>query len=243
MALPMVSPSSQLPFEYHGERLMALAGRAIYWPAREALLVADTHFGKDAAFRHAGIPVSSESLASDLRRLEELLELTRAARLIVLGDFLHAETGRTEAAMEALAAWRGRWRGLECLLVRGNHDLEAGDPPADWGFRCEDEPFALGPFALRHHPLGRDALDAGAPVLAGHLHPGVTLTGPGRDRLRAPCFWMMPRQLILPSFGSFTGCGPVEAREGDRVFVTCEGQIVEPAARIARLRRRLRESL
>jgi metallophosphoesterase superfamily enzyme len=38
------------------------------------------------------------------------------------------------------------------VLVRGNHDSRAGDPPASLGIRVVDEPFAVGPFAACHHP-------------------------------------------------------------------------------------------
>jgi hypothetical protein len=36
-----------------GEKLGLFAERAIYWPARSTLLVADPHFGKAATFRRS----------------------------------------------------------------------------------------------------------------------------------------------------------------------------------------------
>ena len=44
----------------------------------------------------------------------------------------------------------------------------------------------LDGFALCHHPRPR----RGAYVLAGHLHPCVSLGGRGFDQLRLPCFWL-----------------------------------------------------
>lgn len=35
----------------HGETMELLPERALHWPARHVLLIADIHFGKAAAFR------------------------------------------------------------------------------------------------------------------------------------------------------------------------------------------------
>ena len=40
-----------------GERLQLHADRALYWPARGRLLIADLHLGKGDVFRRAGIAV------------------------------------------------------------------------------------------------------------------------------------------------------------------------------------------
>ncbi len=42
-----------------GEDLVLLAERAVFWPAKKALFVADFHLGKAASFRSAGIPLPS----------------------------------------------------------------------------------------------------------------------------------------------------------------------------------------
>ena len=73
-------------------------------------------------------------------------------RLVVLGDFLHAAEARNPAVLAALARWRSRHAAVELVLVRGNHDSHAGDPPPALGFAIVDEPWHLGPFAACHHP-------------------------------------------------------------------------------------------
>src|SRR5690606_32115216 len=72
-----------------GEAMRLFAGRALYWPARSRLLIADLHLGKGDILRASGIPVPSGGTGLDLARLGALLELTHAAQLWVLGDFLH----------------------------------------------------------------------------------------------------------------------------------------------------------
>lgn len=205
-----------------GETLWLLPQLAVYWPARRTLLVADVHLGKAAAFRALGQPVPAGTTRGTLARLDEALALTQARRLVVLGDLVHARQSRAALGAATLREWRARQAGLECVLIRGNHDVAAGDPP-DWlGFAVRPEPLVEGPFALCHAP--REA--PGAYVLAGHVHPVRMLRGPGRDSVRLPCFEFGPRGAVLPAFGEFTGGHPVPARPGHVHFVAAGDQVL-----------------
>lgn len=196
-----------LALDFAGERLHLLPERALWWPQARCLFVADVHLGKAASFRAAGQPVPSGTTADNLRRLDQLLQRLPAQRLVVLGDFLHARAAQQAALMQPLRQWRARHPALAIALVRGNHDEHAGDPPADLGLQIVDEPHALGPLRACHHPQ----LLPGLGVLCGHVHPAVRLQGPGRERLRLPCFALRPFTaeqgglLLLPAFGAFTG--------------------------------------
>lgn len=204
-----------------------LPERAIYWPRRRTLIIADTHFGKAATFRAAGVPVP-EVIGADLDLLSAILAGHSATRLIIAGDLLHASAGRTAAVFDALGAWRRRHRELDVALVRGNHDARAGDPPECLGFRLLDEPAADdddGRVCFVHHPevSGSD----GRCTIGGHLHPAAVLSDGISSSLRAPCFWFRRESAVLPAFGRFTGCRTIAATLGDRVFVVGEGLVME----------------
>ena len=212
--------------EVAGERVTLLAERALWWPARGALVVADVHLGKGATFRAAGIPIPRGSTTDDLARLDRALTRTGATALVILGDLFHARVGReAPGTLAQVGGWRGRWPELDVLLVRGNHDVGAGDPPTELGVRCVDEPWTETPFAFRHHP----APDGSAYVLAGHIHPVVRLDARGGLRARLPAFVFGTRVALLPAFGSFTGGGPVEPEPGDRVYVVADDEVLGPA--------------
>ncbi len=200
------------------ETLEFLAARAIYWPHAGALFIADTHWGKAATFRAAGIALPGGTTTTDLERLNRMLAGRHVSHLYILGDLLHARTGRADQTMAAVEAWRARWPDLAITLVRGNHDRGAGDPPAKWGFSIADEPLQVGPFALRHMPVPTP----GSYTLAGHLHPGIALPGIGK----LPCFWVGANVTVLPAFGSFTGLATVAPAPGDRVFVIAEDDVI-----------------
>jgi DNA ligase-associated metallophosphoesterase len=213
--------------ELSGEELWLLPEKAIYWPARRTLIVSDLHIGKAAAFRAAGVPVPEQTTAATLDRLTRAVERTGAARILCLGDLLHAPSGRTAAALEAVAAWRARHAELDIVLVRGNHDTRSGDPPATWAIKCVDEPWdddpANSPFTWRHKP----GVTLGRYTLAGHIHPAIALDGAGRQRLTLPCFHFGPQLGILPAFGEFTGTALMRRAADERVYVVAGERVVK----------------
>ena len=198
-----------------GERVTLLAERALYWPRERTLFVADVHLGKAATFRAGGVPLPRGSTAADLARLTRLLERTGASRIVVLGDFIHAKAGRVAALAEAFARWRVQHAAIDVMLVRGNHDARAGDPPAAWNVGCVDEPFALPPFLACH----RITQPATGYALCGHVHPGVRVHGSGEQSARLPCFVLGARRAILPAFGRFTGLADVLPAPRERIVV------------------------
>ena len=211
------------------ETLELCAERAVYWPRRRTLLVADPHFGKAATFRALGVRVPRGTTEGALARLDALVARLDPARIEFLGDFLHAREGRDEETFRVLTAWRARHERIAMRLVRGNHDKRAGDPPSAVGIECVDGPVLEPPFALAHHPTRVD----GAYVLAGHVHPCAVLVGRGRQRERLPCFWLGERTGVLPAFGEFTGCAEVAPSEGDAVWVVADDEVMRFEARVS----------
>ncbi len=209
--------------EVQGEPLVLLPERALFWERTGTLIAADVHLGKAASFRAAAIPLPGGTTTETLARLSLAIERTNSERLLLLGDFFHAKSGKASRTLAAISSWRDRHKELEIVLVRGNHDRAAGDPPVEWGFTCCDEPCFEPPFAFRHHP----AEEAGGYVLAGHIHPAVSLSGPGRQREKLPCFYFGERVGLLPAFGDFTGGASVRPRRGERVYVVAGDEVVE----------------
>ena len=210
-----------------GQRLVLLPQRAAYLPEHRTLLVADAHIGKAVSFRRLGVPVPEATTAGTLARLDAALQATGARQVVFLGDLLHSVRSHAAATLAAVQAWRERHAALNLVLVRGNHDRHAGDPPAAWRVQCHDESLRLGPWLLRHDPQP----DPGAYVLAGHVHPCALLQGRAHDRLRLPCFHFTDRVGLLPAFGEFTGMHRVEPGPDDQVFVLLADR-VQPLPRL-----------
>ncbi|MBC7843736.1 MAG: ligase-associated DNA damage response endonuclease PdeM [Gemmatimonadaceae bacterium] len=207
-----------------------LPDKALFLPDSGTLIVADVHWGKAATYRSLGVPVPHGTTRTGLDRLDALLTETRAEKLLVLGDLIHARAGMQPRTIETLERWRDTRRTLSITLVRGNHDYRAGDPPASLGIECVNAPLHVGPFALCHHPCERDS----GYVLAGHIHPVVQLRGRGRQKLTLPCFAFGARSGLLPAFGEFTGGGVIDQREYARTFVIADDHVIplEPSVAV-----------
>jgi DNA ligase-associated metallophosphoesterase len=206
-----------------GVALELHASRAAHWPGARTLLVADPHFGKAASFRAAGVFVPEATTPGALSRLDHLIEKTGAHRIVFLGDFLHAKEGRHPDTLASLNTWREIHRRVDMIIIRGNHDRGAGDPPRELRMHCVDGPMLEAPFAFTHHP--RDV--AGHYVIAGHVHPAARLAGAARQHARLSCFWFRDHHAVLPAFGEFTGFADIEPARSDRVFVIAEDEVLE----------------
>lgn len=215
-----------------------LPGRAALVVATRTLLVADLHLGKAATFRRAGIPVPEGSAERDLARLARLVADTAAARVIVVGDLLHAATGCTPGVIDQFRAFRDGLPETAFDLVLGNHDVAARRHAAALGVdRCLaslDEP----PLRLVHVADAAGAVAAAGIglVVAGHVHPRVVLSSAGGDRLAERCFHLDDGVLTLPAFGSFTGGHSMPDSSTARVWIARDDATVE----VTRLLRRAR---
>lgn len=183
-----------------GQRLELLPEGAVWWPARDALLIADLHLGKDQVFRRHGMAVPASVLDGELERLDQLLAAHPARELIVLGDLVHAPPEPGEDWPEAIRKWRDDHPGLAVGVVPGNHDRALTAHLRTWkmtnlGARCE-----CGGLTLVH----ATDLDRPQPGLSGHVHPVARLRA-GPEHLRLPVFARRDEHLILPAFGRFTG--------------------------------------
>jgi DNA ligase-associated metallophosphoesterase len=213
--------STPYPVRLAGEELWLIPEKAIYWPAQQALLIADVHFGKAAAYRKLGQPVPQGTTSQNIAALDAMLSAMPCRQLIFLGDFLHGRGSHAVATLKALHEWRARHSDLPVTLIRGNHDLSAGDPPESLDIRVVPEPLLLGPFALQHEPVPYPDRH----VLAGHVHPVYRLNGKGRQRLRLPCFKIGAQVSLLPAFGAFTGGYQVMRDNNSRIFVIGDNEV------------------
>jgi len=215
--------SAATPFILLGQNLQLLPQKAIYWEQQKALIVADVHFGKVGHFRKAGIAVPRDMEQSDLATLSDLIHEYRPEKLLFLGDLFHSDMNND---WDWFILWRSQFPGLQIILVRGNHDIIADSNYQQLNIELHDQ-LLMAPFLMLHHPLPDDLLqNADGYVLCGHIHPGVNLSGRGRQSITLPCFAFGGRQAILPSFGKFTGKVAIRSQKTDRIFAVLKDKVV-----------------
>ena len=140
-----------------------LTSGALWWPAEQALLVADLHFEKLSSYARRGSLLPPYDTGATLKRLAADVERTGAHEIVALGDSFHRDEG-TETLLDAdklrLAALMGKVRWT---WISGNHDPS----PHALGGTCVTSLERRG-LTLSHHPK------RGTPgLVAGHLHPAA----------------------------------------------------------------------
>lgn len=206
--------------EICGEELLLLPEKAVFWPQKKALLLADLHLGKTEHFRRNGLGIPSLELRENLR-LEALLVRWEPKDVYLLGDLFHSDFNQAWSGFEGLLS---RWPRCVFTLVRGNHDRLDESCYAHPNLRVVPE-LLLEPFVLVH-----DHLDApkGAYFLAGHIHPRVLLRGKGRQAASLPAFCFGPEGGWLPSFGTFTGGVRLPVKKNWKVFPVMGSEVLGP---------------
>ena len=185
-----------VPFSFAGETFEATPTGALFWRARQALLVADLHLEKASWFARLGQFLPPYDSHATLTALATEVERSGACRLYCLGDSFHDAFGcdRLPAdARELLTALTSR---LDWTWIVGNHDPGFAD---HCGGRIEDE-VEIGGIILRHEARRDDP----RPEISGHFHPKLRLNLKGRHVSRR-CFVKSANKIIMPAFGSLTG--------------------------------------
>ncbi|MEM9545115.1 MAG: ligase-associated DNA damage response endonuclease PdeM [Bacteroidota bacterium] len=202
-----------------GEEMHLLSEKAIHLPRHNMLLIADLHLGKVEHFRKHGIGIPSGASKQDLSKLKQLVQRVNAQEVVFLGDLFHSDFNKAwfdfQQLLQELSAYNFH-------LVIGNHDIldESKYEKMKICYQME-----VGNLILTHEPM--DVIIEDNYNLCGHIHPGVRLTGKGRQNLRLPCFYFGAHTGILPAFGSFTGLHVLKPLEDDKVFVVNDNLVIE----------------
>lgn len=213
------SPTTAAQLELEGLNLILLPEKAIFIPEEKTLLLADLHLGKINHFRLAGIPLPSRANDENLERLIDVINKTRANKVVFLGDLFHSHYNHE---WESLGQVLSHFPTSEFHLVLGNHDIMSQVQYERHRIKVCEELY-LGPLYLTHEVVEKSKMYN----LAGHVHPGVRLTGRGRQSVTLPCFYFGKRQGLMPAFGSFTGLARVGIKKEDRVFAIADGKVLD----------------
>ena len=206
----------------HGEELILDKERALYLPKHQLLAISDLHLGKSAHFRQAGVQVPSTIAQSDLHRLSSLIEKYKPETLLINGDMFHHGLNTD---IDEFAIWQKQYQNLHLLLVKGNHDrLTSADYHA-MKIEIHEPSFCLGPFCFIHD-APQNTQEELYPI-SGHIHPGVTIVGKAKQRLKFPCFFFGTEYAVLPAFSLFTGLYNIYPKTKERIFAVTPGNVLE----------------
>jgi len=185
-----------VPFSFASETFEATPSGALFWRARQALLVADLHLEKASWFARLGQFLPPYDSHATLSALAHEVERSGATRLFCLGDSFHDRFGCDRLPASARELLSNLTEKLDWVWIVGNHDPGFAD---HCGGRIEDE-VEIGGIILRHEALR----DEPRPEISGHFHPKLRLHLKGRQVSRR-CFVLSATKIIMPAFGALTG--------------------------------------
>jgi uncharacterized protein len=183
-------------FAFGGHEFAIVGKTALYWPARNALIVADLHLEKASWFAARGQMLPPYDSHATLSRIAALVSETGSQELWCLGDNFHDSDGVERMGDAARALLADLTAALDWRWIIGNHDPAL---PDSVGGRVLAEAQCDG-LILRHQAEAGEA----RAELSGHYHPKLRVAARGRGVSR-PCFALSNTRLILPSFGALTG--------------------------------------
>lgn len=194
-------PAMFAPFEFAAHEMLLGPGRALYWPAERALLVADLHLEKASWFAQRGSMLPPYDSRDTLERLADAVRETGARRVITLGDNFHDDAGALRLDAHCTGMLEALTRSLDWVWITGNHDEAL---PKGFGGTIVPE-LVVGGVILRHEARAGET----APELSGHYHPKLRVNVRNRHIAR-PCAVLGrsaggAERMILPAFGTLTG--------------------------------------
>ena len=202
-----------MTIEINGCGFSLLYEKALYKSDESLLIIADVHLGKATHFRKAGIAIPANAQHSDYENLKLLFNKVQPAQVYFLGDLFHSSINNDWYRFCDLIE---EFPTIKFTLVKGNHDLinkkQFGELCIEVTDSIEDERFLY-----THAPVAD--VPTGKVNIVGHIHPGIVLSGLGRQSLRLPCFYTTDTLVILPAFGTLTGTYPMDRTRETRIYV------------------------
>jgi DNA ligase-associated metallophosphoesterase len=206
-----------------GEILFLMPDRALWWPDRKRLIIADLHLGKASHFNRHGSVLPNTPAIRDLQKLHLLCEVLNAESLLVLGDLFHSEYNNE---FELLKLFKSNFPAMRLEVVKGNHDILSAEDYHSAGIILHEQYLEDGHFVFVHDPL--EVKHETKYLIGGHVHPGVVLHGKARQHVRLPCFYFAEKYAVLPAFGALTGLHALRRQhKEDRIFALVGEKVVE----------------
>lgn len=210
-------------YSMQDNNFLLTSGRSIYWEEEKTLIVSDLHLGKAGHFRKSGIAIPQTIFKEDMQRLVAQIQYFRPASLLIVGDLFHSTENKEH---DFFLKWRNDFLSLPIHLVRGNHDILKKEWYKVAGITVHDNAFSVSRF-LFTHDISHCSSEETSYCFSGHIHPGIRISGMGRQTLQVPCFYFGKKHAVLPAFGKFTGTYPIDPRPGDAVFALADNAVIK----------------
>ena len=176
------------------------ASGALWIPESRTILIADAHLGYGWAQRRRGELGPVRDLQSR-EKLAALLEELSPQEVVFLGDLVHAPrpADQERAFIEETLRYIAKLAPI--TIVRGNHDRAFARDFPNLGLTIIEE-WRAGNLVAIHGDRPYIA-QPNETVIAGHLHPSLSIEDAAGVKLRVRVFLIGDGLIILPAFSPF----------------------------------------
>ena len=197
--------------------------RCLFWVEQKILILSDPHFGKTGHFRKSGIAIPQEIFKEDLQRFFTQLQLFKPTQVIIIGDMFHSHSNKEH---DFFLKWRQDFANIPIHLVKGNHDILKESWYNLAAISIHECELTIDDFVFVHNFNDCIVPDKGY-IFSGHIHPGITIRGIGKQSLHFACFYFAKQYAVLPAFSKFTGTYKIEPKAGESVFILADQSVVK----------------
>jgi DNA ligase-associated metallophosphoesterase len=216
---------SPLRFILHQQTLWLSPARCIYWEQEKALILSDLHFGKTGHFRKSGIGVPQNIFKEDLQRLFTQIQFFKPETLLIAGDMFHSHANKE---IDFFLKWRNDFSDVNFYLIKGNHDVLPNKFYEEANIKIVKKKLQVQNFCFTHD-IANECEDEEEKLFtfSGHIHPGIKVSGIGKQSVMLPCFYFSNAYAVLPAFSYFTGLYKIRPKDKDNVFALIENKVIK----------------
>jgi len=160
-----------------------------YFADLKLLAISDLQLGHEAVLHNKGIDVPINQFGIILEGIESMLRETSAPRLLINGDIKHEFSRAAQQEWDEVLGLLKfiKKRGVELILVRGNHDNYIAKILRNQNLKLHDYFFEKGILFIHGHKKleGYGEIpewESTSTLVIGHVHPAVSL----RDEIGVP---------------------------------------------------------
>lgn len=187
------------------------------------VVLGDLHLGYEKALEEEGMYIPRMNTDSIRDSLNKVICRYEPERIVLLGDIKHDfKRTRNECHDEVCTIVNMLRDAADTIVVKGNHDNYLQNILSDLGMNATDYVDMCG-FRMEHGHV-----DSGKrPVIIGHEHPSVRITGSVSSGMKLQCFLHMKKDgiIVIPPFS------PMSA--GTDLSISGKESFMSPACRTA----------
>jgi len=202
--------------------ILLLPQKVIFLPQYGTMLLADWHLGKATHFRKHGIYMPHPGVERELLKLQALIRVYHPGTVVFLGDLFHSDLN---SEWMGFATFLKNHPTIRFVLTKGNHDILPEAAFEHAGLHVVSQLTIDEQIICTHIPM--DDVPEGIINIAGHIHPGCSISSLGRQSYRLPCFYHHGQQLLIPAFGDLTGLAMMQDQPGARIFPIINDEVFD----------------